>query len=126
MVFYFFSFSRYGQVNEPKAISLLESTITSRKAHDNFLCEPVGLIISKSHPYLAAFPDRIFTCICHGRGLVEVKCPYSVKGKNIRECAKNNKGFCLLSEESTNELRLDHNHEYYSQFQQFQNITHVL
>ncbi|KZS06461.1 Uncharacterized protein APZ42_030085 [Daphnia magna] len=39
------------------------------------------------------------------------------EGQKIKEYAKKNKGFCLLFDESTNELRLDTNHEYYSQVQ---------
>lgn len=115
IVLNFFILYIYGQRNEPKAVSLLGSTIIATKTHNNFQCEPVGLIISKSNPYLAASPDRIFTFSCHVRGVVEVKCPFLLKGQKIKEYAKKNKGFCLLFDESTNELRLDTNHEYYSQ-----------
>jgi hypothetical protein len=85
------------------------------KAHTNFQYEPVGLILSKSNPYLAASPDRIFTCSRHVCCVVEVKCPFLLKGQKINEYAKKSKGFCLLFDESTNELRLDPNFEYYSQ-----------
>ena len=85
------------------------------KEHNTFKCESVGLIISTTHLYLAASPDRIFTCTCHGRGVVEVKCPFVVKGLNIKEHARQTKGFCLLYNETTTKLFLDLKHEYYSQ-----------
>ena len=32
-------------------------------------------MISATHPWIAVSPDLIVQCDCHGRGVVEIKCP---------------------------------------------------
>jgi len=77
----------------------------------------VGLIISTATPYLAASPDRISSCTCHGKFVLEIKCPFTLRDKSIREHASspNSKGFCLLLDKVTDNLILNPNHEYYYQ-----------
>ena len=70
-----------------------------------------GLVVDKVHPFLAASPDYIVSCICHGKGLVEIKCPYNIRDEkpthaNIKYLQNNN-----------NSVFLKHNHPYYSQIQ---------
>ena len=109
-------FFRYGLQNEPKAVAFLEQVLNHRKEHDSFVCESVGLVVSKDSPFLAASPDRICKCLCHeAKCVLEVKCPPTVNGKNIQEHASKTKGFCLVLNEETKELYLDPNHEYYFQ-----------
>ncbi|XP_046392431.1 uncharacterized protein LOC124160590 [Ischnura elegans] len=48
----------------------------SNVTHYDFSAESVGLFIWKEYPFLGASPDGLRHCSCHGRGLVEIKCPY--------------------------------------------------
>lgn len=47
--------------------------------HVNVSKQQSGLIISEDDPHLAASPDAIFKCDCHGLITVEVKCPYCAR-----------------------------------------------
>ena len=38
----------------------------------------IGLYINPSYPHLDASPDALIECECCGKGLVEMKCPYSI------------------------------------------------
>ena len=40
--------------------------------------EDCGLFICKSLPFTGASPDRLFTCSCHGKWTVEIKCLFSI------------------------------------------------
>jgi hypothetical protein len=101
--------------HEPDAVALLQKVINEKKEHESFKCEAVGLVISTSTPYLAASPDRVCSCLCHDKYVLEVKCPPTLHGKNIEEHARRTKGFCLLINNDTNKLYLDPKHEYYYQ-----------
>jgi len=43
--------------------------------HSQFKCETVGLLISKSKPFVAASSDGTVVCSCCGKGCLEIKCP---------------------------------------------------
>ena len=38
-----------------------------------------GLVVIKEKPYIAVSPGLQIECICCGKGLVKVKCPYSIR-----------------------------------------------
>ena len=38
-------------------------------------------MISHEYPYLSASPDLKVACECCGDGLVEIKCPYTIRDK---------------------------------------------
>lgn len=44
-----------------------------------------GLVIDVSYPHMGASPDGIVTCACCGRGVIEIKCPYSCRDKTFLE-----------------------------------------
>ena len=51
-------------------------------SNDSFSCCDSGLMISSSHPFLAATPDHadgIVDCTCCGMGILEIKCPYCIR-----------------------------------------------
>ena len=48
-------------------------------SHQGFSCTKSGLIINPLYPHLGASLDGFISCSCCGDGLVEIKCPYSVK-----------------------------------------------
>ena len=47
--------------------------------HVEFEVEATGLHVNPKYPYLGASPDGLVMCACCGNGLLEVKCPYSVR-----------------------------------------------
>ena len=38
-----------------------------------------GLHVLQEHPYLAASPDGLIECKFHGKGVIEIRCPYKYK-----------------------------------------------
>ena len=59
-----------------------QHTMHSRQQNSTFL--------GKIKSYIVASPDGIVTCKCHGKDLIEIKCPYSIRkkkiSKSVREC----------------------------------------
>ena len=53
-----------------------------------------GLSISRATPYLAASPDGIVKCTCHGTGVLEIKCPFRFKDGTHEEMVRD-KTLCL-------------------------------
>ena len=47
--------------------------------HKKLKSEEQGLIVMRGKPFIAASPDLKVSCECCGEGLVEIKCPYSIK-----------------------------------------------
>ena len=53
-------------------------TMEMLSVHQDFCCTKAGLIINSLYPHLGASSDGFVSCSCED-GLVEIKCPYSVK-----------------------------------------------
>ena len=49
------------------------------RQHISFHCSETGLHVYKENPYLAASPDGIIECKCCGKGLLEIKCTFSLR-----------------------------------------------
>ncbi|XP_077507197.1 uncharacterized protein LOC144116327 [Amblyomma americanum] len=47
--------------------------------HANFELHEIGFVIDTDAPFLGATPDGLWHCSCHGVGLLEIKCPWSLK-----------------------------------------------
>lgn len=88
----------------------------NRNCHKDYLLSESGLRISTAYPFLAASPDAVFDCSCHGRSVVEVKCPFKHSLVTVREAATIDNDFCLCVN-STGRLMLKRNHNYYFQIQ---------
>ena len=50
----------------------------SSKEHINLKIGETGLHVLPTHPYIGASPDLLVECSCHGKGIVEIKCPFSI------------------------------------------------
>ena len=37
------------------------------------------MLVDNERPFLGASPDGIISCVCCGKGVLEVKCPFSIK-----------------------------------------------
>ena len=77
--------------------------------HEGFACSLTGLWVSSSYPYLGVSPDSFATCICCGKGLLEIKCPFSAKDSSSINCKTCN----FLTDSGY----LNRKHWYYTQIQ---------
>lgn len=81
-----------------------------RKNHASFTVEPSGLMVNPHAPHLGASPDGLVSCTCCvGSGVLEIKCPYSVR--DALPITANY--FTKIN----NTYKLKRNHQYYYQIQ---------
>ena len=79
---------RWGIKNEEKAIDQYLKQFSSQ--HNDVKFNKTGLYIHPTFGYLRASPDGLLSCSCHGERLIEVKCPYSYRDKNLSEMFADN------------------------------------
>ena len=56
--------------------------------HRAFKAEKRGIFLGKIKSFIVASPDGIVKCKCHGKGLIEIKCLYSMRDKKISESVR--------------------------------------
>ena len=100
----------WGRDNENEAIKNFTDAVT--QGHTECKVEKTGMRICEDKPFIGASPDAVVKCTCHGKGVVEVKCPYKYKDSTIAEILAS-KDSCL-----NQSLELKHGHPYFSQVQQ--------
>ena len=89
---------------------------SQRPRHANILeVTDSGIVINPKWPFIGASPDGIVDCYCCGKGVLEIKYPYSHRHESIEAAASNDPNFCLKKDEDL--LYLDHKHAYYYQVQ---------
>ena len=49
-----------------------------RLGHKDVKVEPCGLFVIQNKSFLGASPDAVVSCSCCGKGVLEIKCPYSI------------------------------------------------
>jgi len=54
-----------------------------------------GFRISPLHSFIGASPDGYVSCSRWGSGVIEMKCPFSVKDLSVNEAANSVAHFCL-------------------------------
>ena len=57
--------------------------------HEDYSFSNCGFVMNKQYPFLGASPDGIVCCSCHGKYLLEVKCPYRCSNKELSEAVNN-------------------------------------
>lgn len=67
----------HGKIYESKAIEMFEEYLLQNQIK----CVECGFFIMKSHPFIGASPDRLLAI----ETVVEVKCPYTSRDKEINE-----------------------------------------
>ena len=67
-----------------------------------------------THTWVYTSPDGIVECGCCGRGVVEIKCPYSCRDKTFLETTREK---CSFLELVDGKQQLKRNHTYYYQVQ---------
>ena len=60
-----------------------EYVAAMKKMHVDFEMNKTGLIIDSIYPFMGASPDGLVSCTCCGRGVLEAKCPFSCKDKEL-------------------------------------------
>ena len=88
----------------------------SKDRHTNLKIGHCGLVVNPCYPHLGASPDGIVNCDYCGNGVLEIKCPYSCRGKTFSEAADQGKDFCL-QKDTDGHLQLIKSHAYYYQVQ---------
>ena len=81
---------------------------------DNLVVSDSGLVINPQWPYIGASPDGIVECTCHGKRVLEIKCPYSHRGETVLSATLNDTN---LKRDDDGALHLDPGHAYYYQVQ---------
>ena len=67
----------HGKALEPHAKSVYLSI--AKTSHRKLKSAETGLIIMDQKPFIEVSPDLEVDCECCGKGLVEIKCPYSIR-----------------------------------------------
>ena len=74
------------------------------------------LCVHPDFPYLGASPDGVVECDCCGRGVIEIKCPFSCRERSFSKASEDSPSFCLGTNED-GQFQLKKNHAYYYQVQ---------
>ena len=98
--------TQWGINKEPLARKAYEQRC--KKDHSHFSVTEVGLFVSVKYPFLAASPDGLVECACHGKGCLEIKCTWSHCDKTIKEAAEA-PGTCLtVTSDKSLKLKTSH------------------
>lgn len=79
--------------------------------HTAFSYKESGLIVSLTHPFIGACPDKVVHCECCGHGVIEIKCPYCIRDEDLGTAS------CLLNG------KLSDKHAYFYQTQLFTSLA---
>jgi hypothetical protein len=79
---------QWGRDHEDVARREYEAEMNTK--HINFLVKMSGLHIDVEHPFLAASPDGLTECDCCGKGLLEIKCPFTIPVHQMMHWLTNN------------------------------------
>ena len=107
---------KYGRDMETDARNAFEFEI--RKFHKNVVISQCGLYLLKEKPYIGGSPDGIMKCDCCGFWCIEIKCPFSINFTSPQEGKLK-----YLTKDSNGLLKLDANHEYFTQCQIQMGVT---
>lgn len=58
------------------------------KEHNSFKITKVGLVLDANNPFIGVSLDGLVKCLCHGKGTLEIKCPYSCQEQSFEEVIK--------------------------------------
>ncbi|XP_035987601.1 uncharacterized protein LOC118560572 isoform X2 [Fundulus heteroclitus] len=105
----------FGRKYEDQAKQLYSEWMKDR--HEQFSLHETGLVVDQQFPLFAATPDGIRSCVCHGDGLVEIKCSFKHKDLCVKDIPKVDKTFYL--EKDSLVLKQSHRHYTQVQFQMY-------
>lgn len=87
------------------------TALLKKKKHKDVQVQECGLFVIKDTIYIGASPDALVSCRCCGTGLVEIKCPSSVK----KPSPVTSLGY--LQKTNTGDFRLKDTCNYFTQIQ---------
>ena len=70
-----------------------------------------GLFVDKNKPYIAAYPDGMFSCKGHEGYVIEIKCPFKLRDQFIKEGIND----CDFLEILDRKIHLKKSHKYHTQ-----------
>ena len=108
----------YGCKHEKDAKEMYVKTLV--KDNGNFRVTRRGLVVDLAYPFFGASPDWIISCDCCGKGVLEIKCPFTCKDKSHLLASQEFATFCL--KDGDNGLKRDTSHVYYYQVQVQMNL----
>ena len=108
---------KYGRNMEEEAKRFYNNKM--KKKHHEFKFRDCGLFLHATKSYLGATPDQLLSCKCCGEGLLENKCPYSIRDARPTH---ENIDYITLDVE-TGLVKLKQTHSYYAQVQGQMAIT---
>ena len=82
----------------------------AKARHTSFMLQKTGLHVNPLYPHLGASPDGLVTCSCCGDGVLEIKCPYSLR----HTAPDQSSGYLIPTIEG---LKLSTTHRYFYQIQ---------
>ena len=100
----------WGMENEE--VTRREYDLVSRGKHSSLQIKATGLHVSPKYPHLGASPDGLLTCTCCGDGLLEIKCPYSLRHTTLNSAGKD-----FYLKRTPDGLKLSTSHACYYQVQ---------
>lgn len=100
---------KYGREMEEEAKRCYIKTLKTF-GHPKVQVMDCGLVVHSQYPFLAASPDGIVSCPCCGRGVLEIKCPYS-----IASAVPDSSNLHYINETDDGIMTLKPSHQYYSQ-----------
>ncbi|KAF4524902.1 hypothetical protein B566_EDAN018070, partial [Ephemera danica] len=112
--------TKHGCDHEKTAIDkYIKDQVESGAHESDFTAYECGFYISKDYPYIGATPDLIVECSCHGKGVIEVKCPYCIKDDAIISLAQKKGSYIKLCHNADGSASyiLDDKHSYMYQIQ---------
>ena len=115
MQYNMYSLSRVPAVKwgiEHEAIAREQFCEYMSKTHDDFSCQVIGLVLHPTFPFLAASPDGLVRCKCHGCATLEIKCTYK-----YRDVSPDDPAALVDSNYFLNKDGLKSKHKYYCQVQ---------
>lgn len=85
-------------------------TRSCRSIHKKVQVEEKGLYLMNDFPYIGCSVDGIFSCKCHGKKVIEIKCPYALKHMHPKEVALQ-KGCITVDNKSVVSEKSDYYHQ---------------
>ena len=105
---------KWGRDNEPIALQKYVEYM-QENGHTELKLRQCGFFVHPHKPWLGASPDGIVVDPPYSTGLLEIKCPYSVRDTPPRLACQESSFYCYTSDDGI--PRLKRTHEYYHQVQ---------
>ena len=90
----------------------------NKRLHKTFNMSESGLVLVEENPFIGPLPDSNIDCSCCGSGLLEKKCPSSIKREK-----PSHENLSFLTPGENDKVTLKQNHPYFYQVQRQMGVT---